>query len=224
MIREKRTVNCWLLTKSKRKIRGEEERKKRWEEEDERRRKKERKKDERRKMRGGEERKKRWEKEDEKKNERRKKMKKGGEEEDKKRKKTRKAWKEIKATAKGNLQKPLQLPFILPIELITAFFNFQKLISSGSVSKQNYMMHTGHSCNFIDPFRCITSLSEARPFPMHYRPFLKLYKSFWSLSFQKPNAIKQKKEHPAPQLRKPIWLPLRSKLLSNAEIFISNSN
>lgn len=132
---------------------------------------------------------------------------------------------QIKATAKGNLQKPLQLPFfILPIELITAFFNFQKLISSGSASKQNYMMHTGHSCNFIDPFRCITSLSEARSFLMHYRPFPMHYRPFWSLSFQKPNRNKTKKGASRPQLRKPIWLPLRSKLLSNAEIFISNSN
>lgn len=66
-----------------------------------------------------------------------------------------------KGNCEGKPTKPLQLPFILPIELITAFFNFQKLISSGSTSKQNYMMHTGHSCNFIDPFRCITDLSEA---------------------------------------------------------------
>ena len=181
MIREKRTVNCWLLTKSKRK-KGKERRK-------------------RKKRKGGKE------EEDEKR--------KGGkeEEEGKKRggRRRGKHEKKIKATAKGNLQKPRQLPFILPIELITAFFNFQKLIPYGSASKQNYMMHTGHSCNFIDPFRCITSLSEARPFPMHYRPFW----SFTSLSeaylFRNPTAIKQKKEHPAPQLRKPIWLPLRSK-------------
>lgn len=205
MIREKRTVNCWLLTKSKRK-----------------------KGKERRKRKGGkeEERKKKREEEEEKRERRRKKKREGGSWKLKEREeeKTKKAWKEIKATAKGNLQKPLQLPFILPIELITAFFNFQKLISSGSASKQNYMMHTGHSCNFIDPFRCITSLSEARPFLMHYRPFW----SFTSLSeaylFRKPKRNKTKKGASRPQLRKPIWLPLRSKLLSNAEIFISNSN
>lgn len=116
-----------------------------------------------------------------------------------------------KGNCEGKPTKPLQLPFILPIELITAFFNFQKLISSGSASKQNYMMHTGLSCNFIDPFwciidpfRCITSLSEARPFLMHYRPFW----SFTSLSeaylFRNPTAIKQKKEHPAPNCGSPF--------------------
>lgn len=47
-----------------------------------------------------------------------------------------------KGNCEGKPTKPLQLPFILPIELITAFFNFQKLISYGSASKQNYMMHT----------------------------------------------------------------------------------
>ena len=207
MIREKRTVNCWLLTKSKRKKRKE----KRGGRLKEEKTKKEKKK-ERRKIK---EEKKKKEKKEREEVERRK---------EREEEKTRKAWKEIKATAKGNLQKPLQLPFILPIELITAFFNFQKLISSGSASKQNYMMHTGHSCNFTDPFRCITSLSEARPFPMHYRPFPMHYRPFWSLSFQKPNRNKTKKGASRPQLRKPIWLPLRSKLLSNAEIFISNSN
>lgn len=169
MIREKRTVNCWLLTKSKRK-----------------------KGKERRKRRGR------------RKEEKKKKEKKRGEENEESMKKN-------KGNCEGKPTKPLQLPFILPIELITAFLNFQKLIPYGSASKQNYMMHTGHSCNFIDPFRCITSLSEARPFPMHYRPFLKLYKSFWSLSFQKPNRNKTKKGASRPQLRKPIWLPLRSK-------------
>lgn len=155
MIRGKRTVNCWLLTKSKRK--KEKERRKRGgrrKEEKTKKEKKEKEEVERRKEREEE--------------------------------KTKKAWKEIKATAKGNLQKTLQLPFILPIELITAFFNFQKLISSGSASKQNYMMHTGHSCNFIGHFWCITSLSEARPFLMHYRLFPMHYRPFWSLSFQKP--------------------------------------
>lgn len=183
MIREKRTVNCWLLTKSKRK-KGKERRKRKERKEEERKRG--------RKLKGG-----RKEREEE---------------------KTRKAWKEIKATAKGNLQKPLQLPFILPIELITAFFNFQKLISSSSASKQNYMMHTGHSCNFIDPFRCITSLSEARPFPMHYR-------AFWSLSFQKPNRNKTKKGASRPPIAEAhLASSSFKKLLSNAEIFISNSN
>ena len=143
MIREKRTVNCWLLTKSKRK-KGKERRKRKKrkggkEEEKKRGRRKEKKK------------KKEREEEDEKRERKRKKE---------RRRKRRKHEKKIKATAKGNLQKTLQL-LILPIELITAFFNFQKLISSGSASKQNYMMHTGHSCNFIGPFRGITSLSEA---------------------------------------------------------------
>lgn len=171
MIREKRTVNCWLLTKSKRK-KGKERRKRKGGKEEERKKKRE----------GGS-----W------------KLKEREEE------KTKKAWKEIKATAKGNLQKPLQLPFILPIELITAFFNFQKLISSGSASKQNYMMHTGHSCNFTGHFWCITSLSEA-------------------YLFRNQTAIKQKKEHPAPNCGSPFGFLFVQKLLSNAEIFISNSN
>lgn len=161
MIREKRTVNCWLLTKSKRK-----------------------KGKERRKTKGGKE-------EEERKKEREE--------------KTKKAWKEIKATAKGNLQKPLQLPFILPIELITAFFNFQKLISSGSTSKQNYMMHTGHSCNFIDPFRCITDLSEA-------------------YLFETQPQQNKKRSIPPPIAEAHLASSSFKKLLSNAEIFISNSN
>lgn len=179
MIREKRTVNCWLLTKSKRK-KGKERRKRG------RRRKEEKKKKEKKEREEVERRKEREEE------------------------KTKKAWKEIKATAKGNLQKPLQLPFILPIELITAFFNFQKLISSGSASKQNYMMHTGHSCNFIDPFRCITSLSEARPF-LKQGPFWCIIGHFRCITglseaylFRNPTAIKQKKEHPAPNCGSPF--------------------
>lgn len=139
MIREKRTVNCWLLTKSKRK-KG-----------------KEREEVERRKER----------------------------EEEKERRRKRRKHEKNKGNCEGKPTKPLQLPFILPIELITAFFNFKKLISSGSASKQNYMMHTGHSCNFIDPFWCITGLSEA-------------------YLFRNPTAIKQKKEHPAPNCGSPF--------------------
>lgn len=55
-----------------------------------------------------------------------------------------------KGNCEGKPTKPLQLPFILPIELITAFLNFQNWFSSGSANKQNYMMHTDHSWSFID--------------------------------------------------------------------------
>lgn len=41
-----------------------------------------------------------------------------------------------KGNCEGKPTKPLQLPFILPIELITAFLNFQKQISSDSANKQ----------------------------------------------------------------------------------------
>lgn len=110
-----------------------------------------------------------------------------------------------KGNCEGKPTKPLQLPFILPIELITAFLNFQKLISSGSANKQNYMMHTDHSWSFIDLFWCITSLSEV-------------------YLFRNPTAIKQKKEHPAPNCGSPFGFLFVQKLLSNAETFISNSN
>ena len=141
MIREKRTVNCWLLTKSKRK-KGKERRK-------------------RKKRKGG--------KEEEGKKERKKTKEKRegekGKEEKKEREeeKTKKAWKEIKATAKGNLQKPLQLPFILPIELITAFFYFQKP---------------------FHPVRSATYLSDAyKPFLIFYRPFSNALQAFLKLIF-----------------------------------------
>ena len=123
------------------------------------------------------------------------------------------------ATAKGNLQKPLQLPFILPIELITAFFNFQKLISSGSASKQNYMMHTGHSCNFIGHFRCITSLSDA------LQAFSDILQAFLKLIFSETQPQQNKKRSiPPPIAEAHLASSSFKKLLSNAEIFISNSN
>ena len=97
-----------------------------------------------------------------------------------------------KGNCEGKPTKPLQLPFILPIELITAFLNFQKLI----------FIRFGQQTELYDAYRPFLKLY--RPFPMHYKPF-------WSLSFQKPNRNKTKKGASRPQLRKPIWLPLRSK-------------
>ena len=137
-----------------------------------------------------------------------------------------------KGNCEGKPTKPLQLPFILPIELITAFFNFQKLISSGSASKQNYMMHTGHSCNFIDPFwciighfRCITSLSWSKAISDALQAFSDILQAFSeAYLFRNPTATKQKKEHPAPNCGSPFGFLFVQKLLSNAEIFISNSN
>ena len=117
-----------------------------------------------------------------------------------------------KGNCEGKPTKPLQLPFILPIELITAFFNFQKLISSGSASKQNYMMHTGHSCNFIGPFRCITSLSDA---------LQAISEAYFSETQPQWN---KKRSLPPPIAEAHLASSSFKKLLSNAEIFISNSN
>lgn len=86
-----------------------------------------------------------------------------------------------KGNCEGKPTKPLQLPFILPIELITAFLNFQKLIS----------IRFGQQTELYDAYRPFLKLY--RPFPMHYKPF-------WSLSFQKPNRNKTKKGASRPQI------------------------
>lgn len=52
--------------------------------------------------------------------------------------------KKNKGNCEGKPTKPLQLPFILPIELITAFLNFQKLIPYGSASKQFFLKPNRH--------------------------------------------------------------------------------
>lgn len=117
-----------------------------------------------------------------------------------------------KGNCEGKPTKPLQLPFILPIELITAFLNFQKLI----------FIRFGQQTELYDAYRPFLKLY--RPFPMHY-------KAFWCITslsevylFRNPTAIKQKKEHPAPNCGSPFGFLFVQKLLSNAETFISNSN